>query len=67
VGIIIISYYLSFDYITQNQLAIAQLQSSQQLPPITSGEGSQKSATAQPLPPSYSQLPSQIENSLFTN
>jgi len=50
VGIIIISYYLSFDYVIQNQLATAQLQSPQQLPPINSGEGSQKSATAQPPP-----------------
>jgi predicted phosphodiesterase len=63
VGIIIISYYLSFDYVIQNQSAIAQLQSSQQLPPITSGEGNQKSATAQPLPPSpNSQLPSSQTN-----
>jgi hypothetical protein len=56
-GIIIISYYLSFDYILHNKSAIAQLQSSQ-LPPATSGEGNQKSATAQPSPPD-SQLPSQ--------
>ena len=47
-GIIVISYYLSFDYIIQNQSATAQLQPSQ-LPPITSGEGSNKSATA-PFP-----------------
>ena len=48
-GIIVISYYLSFDYIIQNQSATAQLQPSQ-LPPVTSGEGSNKSATA-PFPP----------------
>ena len=48
-GIIVISYYLSFDYIIQNQSATAQLQPSQ-LPPVISGEGSNKSATA-PFPP----------------
>ena len=47
-GIIVISYYLSFDYIIQNQSATAQLQPSQ-LPPVISGEGSNKSATA-PFP-----------------
>ena len=47
-GIIVISYYLSFDYIMQNQSATAQLQPSQ-LPPVISGEGSKKSATA-PFP-----------------
>ena len=45
VGLIVISYYLSFDYIIQNQSATAQLQPSQ-LPPVISGEGSKKSATA---------------------
>ena len=48
-GIIVISYYLFFDYIIQNQSATAQLQPSQ-LPSVTSGEGSNKSATA-PFPP----------------
>ena len=46
VGLIVISYYLSFDYIIQNQsTTAAQLQPSQ-LPPVISGEGSKKSATA---------------------
>ena len=49
VGLIVISYYLSFDYIIQNQsTTAAQLQPSQ-LPPVTTGEGSNKSATA-PFP-----------------
>jgi hypothetical protein len=51
---IIVTYYLSFDYIMQNQSASAQLQPSQS-PPVISREGSKKSATA-PLS-SSSKLP----------